>query len=49
MIGGFQVDLSWVLFTSEGSLEQEIDRPIGAASVILWTLYWSVVVKRELS
>ncbi|KAF7648618.1 hypothetical protein LDENG_00154150 [Lucifuga dentata] len=35
--------------TSEGKMECEIDRWIGAASEVLWTLYWTVVVKRELS
>ncbi|KAF7656129.1 hypothetical protein LDENG_00046000, partial [Lucifuga dentata] len=34
---------------SEGKMECEIDRWIGAASEVLWTLYWTVVVKRELS
>ena len=38
-----------VLFTSEGRLEQEIDRRIGAASAVMQTLQGSVVVKRELS
>ncbi|KAK0147792.1 Craniofacial development protein 2 [Merluccius polli] len=38
-----------VLFTSEGRMEQEIDRQIGAASAVMWTLHGSVVVKRELS
>ncbi|TWW62757.1 hypothetical protein D4764_04G0014040 [Takifugu flavidus] len=38
-----------VLFTSEGRMEQEIDRRIGAASVVMRTLHRSVVVKRELS
>ncbi|TWW59340.1 hypothetical protein D4764_06G0008700 [Takifugu flavidus] len=38
-----------VLFTSEGRMEQEIDRRIGAASAVMRTLHWSVVVKRELS
>ena len=37
-----------VLFTSDGRREREIGRRIGAASV-LWTLYRSAVVKRELS
>ncbi|TWW55954.1 hypothetical protein D4764_09G0010040 [Takifugu flavidus] len=36
-----------VLFTSEGRMEQEINRRIGAASAVMRTL--SVVVKRELS
>ncbi|TWW69275.1 hypothetical protein D4764_18G0000810 [Takifugu flavidus] len=30
-------------------MEQEIDRWIGAASAVMWTLHRSVVVKRELS
>uniref|UniRef100_A0A8C6MCM8 Reverse transcriptase domain-containing protein n=1 Tax=Nothobranchius furzeri TaxID=105023 RepID=A0A8C6MCM8_NOTFU len=38
-----------VLFTSEGKLEREIDRRIGAASAVMRALYRSVVVKRELS
>uniref|UniRef100_A0A8C6M0A0 Reverse transcriptase domain-containing protein n=1 Tax=Nothobranchius furzeri TaxID=105023 RepID=A0A8C6M0A0_NOTFU len=38
-----------VLFTSEGRLEREIDRRIGAASAVMLALYRSVVVKRELS
>ncbi|TWW76582.1 hypothetical protein D4764_13G0012440 [Takifugu flavidus] len=35
-----------VLFTSEGRMEQEIDRRIGAASAVMRTLHRSVVVKR---
>ncbi|TWW63109.1 hypothetical protein D4764_03G0001170 [Takifugu flavidus] len=38
-----------VLFTSEGRMEKEIDRRIGAASAVMRTLHQSVVVKRELS
>ncbi|XP_061618152.1 uncharacterized protein LOC133471975 [Phyllopteryx taeniolatus] len=38
-----------VLFTSEGRMEWEIDRRIGAASAVMRTLYRSVVVKKELS
>ncbi|TWW61031.1 hypothetical protein D4764_05G0011210 [Takifugu flavidus] len=38
-----------VLFTSEGRMEQEIDRRIGAASAVIRTLHRSIVVKRELS
>ncbi|TWW78261.1 hypothetical protein D4764_11G0003820 [Takifugu flavidus] len=34
-----------VLFTSEGRMEQEIDRRIGAASAVMRTLHRSVVVK----
>uniref|UniRef100_A0A8C6NQ68 Reverse transcriptase domain-containing protein n=1 Tax=Nothobranchius furzeri TaxID=105023 RepID=A0A8C6NQ68_NOTFU len=38
-----------VLFTSEGKLEREIDRWIGAASAVMRALYRSVVLKKELS
>ncbi|TWW74379.1 hypothetical protein D4764_14G0003810 [Takifugu flavidus] len=38
-----------VLFTSEGRMEQDIDRRIGASSAVIRTLNRSVVVKRELS
>ncbi|XP_058616632.1 uncharacterized protein LOC131530397 [Onychostoma macrolepis] len=38
-----------VLFTSEGRMEREIDRQIGAASVVMRWMYRSVVVKKELS
>ncbi|KAA0706920.1 hypothetical protein E1301_Tti002240 [Triplophysa tibetana] len=38
-----------VLFTSEGRMEREIDRWIGAASAVMRSLYRSVVVKKELS
>jgi len=34
-----------VLLMSEGKMEQEMDRRIGAASAIMQALYWSVVVK----
>ncbi|XP_061628220.1 uncharacterized protein LOC133477457 [Phyllopteryx taeniolatus] len=37
-----------VLYTSEGKMEREIKRWIGAASAVMQTLYWYVVVK-ELS
>ena len=30
-------------------MEREIDRQIGAASAEMWTLKWSIMVKRELS
>ncbi|TWW77616.1 hypothetical protein D4764_12G0010060 [Takifugu flavidus] len=36
-----------VLFTSEGRMEQEIDRRIGAASAVTRTLHRFVVVKRD--
>ncbi|KAI3364208.1 hypothetical protein L3Q82_010807 [Scortum barcoo] len=38
-----------VLFTSEGKMEREIDRRIGAASAVMRSVYWTVVVKKELS
>ncbi|KAK7884420.1 hypothetical protein WMY93_027543 [Mugilogobius chulae] len=38
-----------VLFTSEGKMEHEIDRWIGAASAVMQSLYQTVVVKKELS
>jgi len=37
------------LFTSEGKMEWEMDRRIGAASAVMPALYRSVVMKRELS
>ncbi|KAK3566533.1 hypothetical protein QTP86_034036 [Hemibagrus guttatus] len=33
-----------VLFTSEGSMDREIDRRIGAAAAVMRSVYWSVVV-----
>ncbi|KAI3371926.1 hypothetical protein L3Q82_006798 [Scortum barcoo] len=38
-----------VLFTSEGKIEREIDRRIGAASAVMQSVYRTVVVKKELS
>uniref|UniRef100_A0A6Q2ZFL9 ribonuclease H n=1 Tax=Esox lucius TaxID=8010 RepID=A0A6Q2ZFL9_ESOLU len=38
-----------VLFTSEGRMEREIDRRIGAASAVMRSMYRSVMVKKELS
>ncbi|TWW73389.1 hypothetical protein D4764_15G0007830 [Takifugu flavidus] len=38
-----------MLFTSEGRMEREIDRRIGAASAVMRALNRSVVVKKELS
>ena len=38
-----------VLVTSEGKIEREMDRRIGAASAVMRALYRSVVVKKELS
>lgn len=36
-----------VFFSNEEKLEQEIDKPIGAASAVMKAMYWSVLVKRE--
>ncbi|KAK3508160.1 hypothetical protein QTP70_015359, partial [Hemibagrus guttatus] len=38
-----------VLFTSEGRMDREIDRRIDAAAAVMRSMYWSVVVKKELS
>ncbi|TWW66946.1 hypothetical protein D4764_20G0009780 [Takifugu flavidus] len=38
-----------ILFTSEGRMEREIDRRIGAASAVMQALNRSVVMKKELS
>ena len=38
-----------VLFTSEGKVERETDRRIGAAAAVKQTLHRTVLVKRELS
>ncbi|KAK3550678.1 hypothetical protein QTP70_002404 [Hemibagrus guttatus] len=38
-----------VLFTSEGRMDREIDRQIGAVAAVMQSMYWSVVVKKELS
>ncbi|KAI3351275.1 hypothetical protein L3Q82_005828 [Scortum barcoo] len=38
-----------VLFTSEGKMEREIDRRIGAASTVMLSVCQTVVVKKELS
>ncbi|KAI3352435.1 hypothetical protein L3Q82_005389 [Scortum barcoo] len=38
-----------VLFTSEGKMEREIDRQIGAASAVMRSVYRTAVVKKELS
>ncbi|KAK3571064.1 hypothetical protein QTP86_001311 [Hemibagrus guttatus] len=38
-----------VLFTSEGRMDREIDRWIGAAAAVMRSMYRSVVVKKELS
>ncbi|KAK3573272.1 hypothetical protein QTP86_019232 [Hemibagrus guttatus] len=38
-----------VLFTSEGRMDREIDRRMGAAAAVMRSMYRSVVVKKELS
>ncbi|KAK3533819.1 hypothetical protein QTP70_031294 [Hemibagrus guttatus] len=38
-----------VLFTTEGRMDGEIDRRIGAAAAVMRSMYRSVVVKKELS
>ncbi|KAK3519769.1 hypothetical protein QTP70_003908 [Hemibagrus guttatus] len=38
-----------VLFTSEGRMDRETDRRIGAAEAVMRSMYRSVVVKKELS
>ncbi|KAK3518667.1 hypothetical protein QTP70_007160 [Hemibagrus guttatus] len=38
-----------VFFTSEGRMDREIDRRIGAAAAVMRSMYRSVVVKKELS
>ena len=46
-VGGFKYLLVW--FRSEGRMELDLYRRIGAASAVMQTLYWSVAVRRELS
>ncbi|KAK3506410.1 hypothetical protein QTP70_009330 [Hemibagrus guttatus] len=38
-----------VLFTSEGRMDREIDRWIGAAAAVMRSMYRSIVMKKELS
>ncbi len=38
-----------VLLPSEGKMEHEMDRQIGAVAAVTKLLYWTIVVKRELS
>lgn len=38
-----------VLFTSKSKREREIDRHVSARPAVMRTLYWSVVVKKNLS
>ena len=43
-----RVQVFRVLFTSEGKLEEEINRQIGAALAVMLTLKLSVLMKKEL-
>ncbi|XP_053182085.1 perforin-1-like [Scomber japonicus] len=36
-----------VLFTSESKMETEMDGRISAASVVMWVLHWTILVKKE--
>lgn len=38
-----------MLFTSEEKMEREISRWIGVASTVKQSVYWTVVVNRDLS
>ncbi|KAK3527697.1 hypothetical protein QTP86_034170 [Hemibagrus guttatus] len=38
-----------VFFTTEGRMDRDIDRQIGAAAAVMWSMYRSVVVKKELN
>lgn len=44
-----QVEEFGVLFTSEGRMERKIDRQISVASEVMWLLYETILVKKELS
>ncbi|KAL6466538.1 hypothetical protein MHYP_G00243420, partial [Metynnis hypsauchen] len=38
-----------VLFTSDGKRDREIGRRLGQGAAVMWSLYRTVLVKRELS
>lgn len=38
-----------VLFKSKGKMNQEIDKRIGAASAVMWLVYWTIRAKKKLS
>lgn len=38
-----------VLFKSKGKMNHEIDKRIGAASAVMWSVYWTIRAKKELS
>ena len=39
----------WVLYKSDGKMECETERRIGAVLAVMQMLYWTLVVKRKLS
>ena len=39
----------WVMFTSEGKMEREMDRRVCVASAVMWRLCHTFVEKKELS
>lgn len=46
---GLLLEYLGILFTSDWKMEREDDRWIGAASIVMWTLYQSAVMERELT
>ena len=44
-----QMEYLAVMLTGEIKMEQEVDKQISAASAVMQTLHWSVMVKKELS
>ena len=46
---GREVPVCWVAFTRDGRQGEELDTWIGKASAVLRALYYSIVMKRELS
>ena len=46
---GREVQVSWVAFKSDGRQDEELDTRIGKACAVMRALYYSVVMKRELS
>ena len=48
-VAGGDVQVPWVVFTSDESRYKEIDTRIGKANAVLCDLYCSVLTKRELS
>ena len=46
---GTEIQVSWVAFTSDGRQDEELDTRIGKSRAVVRALYYSVVMKRELS